>query len=490
MRKREGLMLFLLLVVAMSMVMCLPDRGTGQPVDESGQSVQPTPPPPISSDEINKANRAFVDLAKYAAPAVVNIDVTKVVHAGGMNQMRGQPNLPDDRFFKFFQEFGNPQRDYKQRGAGSGFLIEDGYIVTNNHVISDAESITVSFSDEKKVKAKVLGADPKTDLALLKIDEDEVKSLGDRAFLKLGDSEKLQVGEWVVAIGNPFGLQHTVTAGIVSAKGRVIGVGPYDDYIQTDASINPGNSGGPLIDTSGAVIGINTLINASGQGIGFAIPSNQAKTIIAQLREKGSVTRGWLGISIQNMTPELAQAIELDNPTGVLVAEIIDDPARKAGLKRGDVILEFNGQKVEKVNDLSSIVAATPVGEKVDVVVFRNGKTESIKVEIGEMPSETGIQPDKLEDKKLSINVHNVTPEIAAQLGVEPGQGVVVSFVAPDSPAAEAGLSRGEIILEVNGKSISNTKDFYKQINKASEDKPILLFVKGERGTRYITVKP
>ena len=305
----------------------------------------------------------FVALAKKLKPAVVNVSTAKTI-APQKKFHRAPSPFGTDPFEEFFDRFfeNAPQRSYKQRSLGSGFIIsDDGYILTNNHVVAGADEIKVKLGDKREFKAEVKGTDEKLDLALIKIEAKDHFPVA-----RLGDSDTIEVGEWVMAIGNPFGLEQTVTAGIVSAKGRVIGSGPYDDFIQTDASINPGNSGGPLFNAQGEVIGINTAIVAGGQGIGFAIPINMAKGIITQLKEKGKVTSGWLGVSIQAMTPELAQSFGLEAEKGALVNEVMkDSPADKAGIKSGDIILEFDGKAVHEMNELPRLVAETPVGKKV-----------------------------------------------------------------------------------------------------------------------------
>ena len=296
------------------------------------------------------APSSFAPLVKTLTPAVVNINTTKVVKSAGRSfNFHGSP-FPSDQFDEFFNRFfgQHPQRKFRQRSLGSGFIIsKDGYILTNNHVVEDADEVKVTLSDEKSYDAKIIGMDKRTDLAVLKINVDH-----DLPIVALGDSSKLEVGDWVIAIGNPFGLERTVTAGIVSARGRVIGSGPYDDFIQTDASINPGNSGGPLFNLRGEVVGINAAIVAGGQGIGFAIPVNMAKDLLPQLKS-GKVSRGWLGVQIQKVTPELAESFHLDSEKGALVADVVEDsPADRAGIKTGDIILSFNGREVDSMRKL------------------------------------------------------------------------------------------------------------------------------------------
>ncbi len=343
----------------------------GAPAAQAAAAVQGAPP-------------SFADLVERFSPAVVNIRVTKVERTalGGPGT---EEDTPLGQFFGRF--FGNgPQgQPVPQRGAGSGFILsKDGYVVTNNHVVEGAREIVVTLADRDEYPATVVGRDPKTDLALLKINPKK-----DLPAATLGDSGGVRVGDWVVAIGNPFGLANTVTAGIVSAKGRVIGAGPYDDFIQTDASINPGNSGGPLFNLRGEVVGINTAVVASGQGIGFAIPVNTAKLVVPELKAAGRVTRGWLGISVQEVTNDLQKALALPDRKGALVAGIASGgPAERAGLRPGDLIRRYGGKSVEDSAHLPAVVAATPAGKKVTIAVLRDGREQDLVVTIGRMPAE------------------------------------------------------------------------------------------------------
>ncbi|MBW2014187.1 MAG: Do family serine endopeptidase, partial [Deltaproteobacteria bacterium] len=329
------------------------------------------------------APESFNKLAENASPAVVNIRTVKIIKGGGrvFRHFKKGPFGEDDPFHDFFDRFFGEERphDFKQRSLGSGFIIsKDGYIVTNNHVVENAEKIEVILKDEKEFDAEIIGRDANTDLALIKIKTDR-----DLPVLLFGDSDALKIGQWVVAIGNPFGLEHTVTAGIVSAKGRVIGSGPYDDFIQTDASINPGNSGGPLINMQGKVVGINTAIIAGGSGIGFAIPINLVKNIVDQLKSSGEVTRGWLGVGIQDISKQVAEYYGIKSRKGVLVTEVFpDDPADIAGIKPQDIILSINGKEVGTAREITSMIADTGVGETVKIKVLRNGKTRTFKVKI------------------------------------------------------------------------------------------------------------
>ncbi len=365
--------------------------------------------------------------------------------------------------------------------SGSGFVMsEDGFILTNNHVIEDADRIKVKFADGKDFTARVVGRDPKTDLALIKID-------GAAALhpLKLGNSENLKVGSWVVAVGSPFGLEQTVTVGIVSAKGRVIGSGPYDNFIQTDASINPGNSGGPLVNMNGEVIGINTAIIPNAQGIGFATPINMATEILPQLQKKGHVTRGWLGVSIQEVTPELAKSFSLDKNKGALVAEVFKaSPAEKAGIEQGDIILQFNGKDIAESKELPRMMAATPVGDTVALKVLRNGKTITCQVNAGEMQEKEVASLDTPRES-LGLTVQNITPDIAQELGLEKAGGVVVANVEPGSPASDVGIQPGDVIQGVNQKPVKDVDDFVAKIENAGKQENVLLLIKRGNNNLY-----
>jgi serine protease Do len=404
----------------------------------------------------------FVELTKNLKPSVVNISTAKTV-SPQRNTQRPRNPFGQDPFDDFFNRFFDvPQHSFKQRSLGSGFIISnDGYILTNNHVVGGADEIKVKLSDGREFKATIKGTDEKLDLAVLKI---EVK--GALPVAEMGDSDAIQVGEWVMAIGNPFGLSQTVTAGIVSATGRVIGSGPYDDYIQTDASINPGNSGGPLFNAQGKVVGINTAIIQGGQGIGFAIPINMAKVVLPQLEEKGKVTRGWLGVAIQPVTPELAKSFGVEGEKGALVADVTkDSPADRAGLKSGDIIMEFDGKQVLEMNSLPRYVAATPVGKKVKLKILRNGKLEEAAVTIERLnEGEESVAPAAMEDR-LGITVKELSAELAAQLRIKETKGVVVVAVKPDGIAEEAGISGGDLIKEINGARINSMDDYTKAIS-------------------------
>jgi serine protease Do len=430
----------------------------------------------------------FSELAEKARPGVVNVQVNKKVKISGLERFGVNPFGERDPFWDFFGPFGgsgNNVPERKQRGIGSGFIIsQDGYILTNNHVIEGADEIKVKLANGKEFTGKIIGRDPKTDLALVKIEAADLQPL------KLGNSDDLKVGEWVMAVGSPFGLEQTVTAGIVSAKGRVIGSGPYDNFIQTDASINPGNSGGPLINMKGEVVGINTAIIASGQGIGFAIPIDMAKEITPQLQKKGRVTRGLLGVSIQDLTPELAKSLGLEESKGALVAQVTPDgPADKAGIKQGDVIVNFDGKQIDDSHDLPRVVASTPVGKTVTIRVLREGKEIGLQAEIVEMEDEKLAEKRSIGPQSLGITVQNLTPQIARELGLKKAEGIVITAVEPASPAEEASLQPGDVILSVNRKQVKDVDDFEKIIEKAKKGDTILLLVKKGQSALFVAVK-
>jgi serine protease Do len=380
---------------------------------------------------------------------------------------------------------GGPGREFKQRSLGSGFIIDrEGFIVTNNHVVENADQIKVRLSDEREFDAKIIGRDPKTDLALIQID-----GAKDLSPLKLGDSEKLEVGSWVLAVGSPFGLEQTVTAGIVSAKGRFIGAGPYDDFIQTDASINPGNSGGPLLNMNAKVIGINTAIVAQGQGIGFAIPVNLAQNIIAQLKEHGGVTRGWMGVGIQDLNPELAQYYGIKDQKGVLVTQIFPgDPAEKAGIKIKDVIIAVDGKPVGTSRELSSAVAGMAVGKEVPVKILRDGKEQTVKVQLAERKdAEPTAKITTPETDDLGIRAMDLTPDSARRFGIDENEkGVLVAAVKTGSKADQAGLQQGDIVKEVNRVAVQSVGELRAEFGKVKSGDSVPFLVK--RGTTGFTV--
>lgn len=444
---------------------------------------------------LDRSAKAFAAVVKKAGPAVVYVGVEKSVHVTG----QGSPyDFFNDPFFERFfgPQFKHPkiprQRKFKQKGAGSGFIIApDGYILTNNHVVADADKITVRLSDEREFTAKVVGTDPQSDVALIKIDGKNLP------VLPLGDSDQLQVGEWVIAIGNPFELMQTVTVGVVSAKGRNhMGISDYENYIQTDAAINPGNSGGPLLNIHGEAIGINSAIfSRSGgyMGIGFAIPINMAKNIEQQLLKHGKVTRGWLGVMIQDVNKDLAKSFNLKTTHGVLISEVTSkSPAEKAGIKQGDVVLAIDGKPVNNVAELRNAIAMTSPGTKLVLTVIRDGKKYSIPVAIGEQPADfaqtakhMGASP--LADMGLSLQ--DLTPELAEQFGYEKSQGVLIAEVEPDSPAGRVGLQAGQLIEEVNKRRVHNLKELKEALKRSQHKKQVLLRVRAGDFSRYVVLR-
>jgi serine protease Do len=432
--------------------------------------------------------KSFATLSHQLAPTVVNVKVTRVSKVAGPQVFQIPEGPFGDLFRRYFKDVPRPPKEYRQNAAGSGVIIStDGYILTNNHVVEGAEELTVTLADQQEYDAKVIGRDAKTDLAVVKIDPREPLPAA-----SLGDSNALQVGDWVLAIGNPFGLDHTVTAGIVSAKGRVIGAGPYDDFIQTDASINPGNSGGPLFNMRGEVVGINTAILPHGHGIGFAIPVNTAKPLIPQLIAKGSVTRGFLGVQIQTVSDELAKAMDLSEKQGALVTDVVaDGPAAKAGIERGDVIVAFDGQKVKTMHELPGLVAGTPVGEQATVTVLRDGKQRQFHVTIAKLPADetaAADAPERPTESTWGLELQDVTPQVAGQFGLRPDQGVLVVGVEPDSPAAEAGLQQGDVVLEVNRRQVASVKEVADVLASTDRKDTVLLLVKRNQGNLYVAL--
>ena len=488
-------------VVLLLTVLCLPigaGNGTGWITDHLLQ-----PASALTADNMPLGSNIFVEIAKKQNPAVVNISTKAKGPERTLRTPDNQPPSGDPRnrdpfrdfYDRFFGDRGG-ERERPRRGMGSGFIIDKaGHILTNYHVVDGAEEITVSVTigeKERELSATLVGHDSKTDIALIKLvpDKDSPKEF---THLNFGDSDKLEVGEWVMAIGNPFGLSHTVTVGVVSAKDRTIGAGPYDEYIQTDASINPGNSGGPLINIKGEVIGINTAIisgNTGGNvGIGFAIPINVAKNILNDLKEKGSVTRGWLGVMIQKITPELADSFKLKDDNGALVGDVIPDgPADKAGIKRGDVIVRFNRQDVKEMEELPKIVANTTPGKAVPVDVIRDGAPKTIQVTIDVLKDSPAQVASKQKDQ-LGMEVQDITPELAQSLQLEVTEGVLVSNVEQGKPAGEAGLRRGDVITEINRKSVRNVGDYTQLTRGFKAGDTALMLVRRGGSTIYIAVK-
>ncbi|VEN73458.1 putative periplasmic serine endoprotease DegP-like [Candidatus Desulfarcum epimagneticum] len=433
----------------------------------------------------------FSDLADKISPAVVNIRTEKIVKGGGrvFKNFRMRPFGDDDFSRDFFDRFfgRDKPRDFRQKSLGSGFIIDkEGYIVTNNHVIENADDIKIILRNEQEYDAEIVGRDPGTDLALIK-----AKSGQNFSVAEMGDSDSLKVGQWVVAIGNPFGLGHTVTAGIVSAKGRnQVGGGPYTDFIQTDASINPGNSGGPLINMEGKVVGINTMIVAGGQGIGFAIPVNLARKIITQLKSKGEVTRGWLGVSIQDLTEEMARYHGVKNKEGALVINVFEgDPADAAGIRPGDIIIAVDGKKVKTVRELTGMIADIGVGDRIRLKVLREGKVRSFDVKIAkrqESKLSSHKNGDDYEDE-IGVRVAGITPEVAERLGVSPDEGVIVTGVEEGSKGEKAGILPRDIIREIDHRRIRTADDYRKAVSRYKKGDTAHFFImRANEGFRVI----
>lgn len=434
----------------------------------------------------------FSELARQAKPGVVNIQTEKTIEGGGRvyKHFFGQPfggnRDPFEDFFSPFMNQGPQSR--KESSLGSGFIISnDGYIVTNNHVIKDADQIKVILHDNKEYEGKIVGTDPMTDLALIKIDAKDLVPL------KFGSSSETPVGSWVVAIGSPFGLEQTVTAGIISAKGRIIGSGPYDDFIQTDASINPGNSGGPLLNLKGEVIGINTAIVRSGQGIGFAIPSDMATGIIDQLTQQKTVSRGWMGVAIQNVTEQLAKYYGIKETKGVYVAKVYEgDPADKAGIKVGDVIYLINDKKIDSSRDLTLTIASSSVGETVNVKLIRDGKEKTVKVKLSKRPDQ---DPDTIASNDgydiFGFRLKQVDANIAGKLGYpENIKGLIVVDVESGSSASNSIVRQGDLLMEINHQKIATLNDYQKYLKNISKDTPVqLLFRRGSSQVFVISLE-
>src|SRR6202046_655785 len=518
------------------------DASKSAPAQQAQAAPEPLPAPPVPGVQVAPLAPAapntpepgekvgvitsFAPLVKKMIPAVVSVNVVQDVKVSGMFGQQGGDDSgegggddnggggevgpgreggggarggggggggggadPFDQLRRYFGQGG--QREYKQHGLGSGVIVSaDGYILTNNHVVGNADEIHVTLQDKREFTAKVIGKDAKTDLGLIKIEAKDPLPVA-----PLGDSNTTDVGDWVIAIGNPFNVGMTVTAGIVSAKGRILG-GDYDDFIQTDASINPGNSGGPLINTRGEVIGINTAIysrTGANNGIGFAIPIDMARNVMDQLKAHGRVIRGWLGVEIQEVTPDLAQSFGLPKPEGALVASADKDgPAGKGGIERGDIVLSFNGHPVDDEHELPALVAQTPINQKVPVEVVRNGKHMTLDVTIGERKEPQGASAKaETPGGNWGIQVGDTTPEIAQQFHLEGTKGVVIQKVAPDSPSADAGLQPGDVVMEVNHDKVATVSDFVAKAKDAQTNKkPALLLVQRGGATLYTGIKP
>lgn len=453
---------------------------------------------------LKEISKGFADVANSAIPAVVYIESQATQTSSRIQPRQGPFESPfdyfnDDFFNRFFGfPFQNDSSDLPEityridrtrKGSGSrgsGFIVsEDGYIITNNHVVENSSKVMVTLNDGRKMQAEVVGTDPQTDIAVIKIKENNLP------YLKMGDSNDLKVGDWTIAIGNPFGLQASLTVGVVSAKGRSqLQIADFEDFIQTDAAINPGNSGGPLLNVEGEVIGVNTAIaSASGgyMGIGFAIPSAMAVQIKNQLIKDGSVTRGFLGVTLQPVDSDLAKFYHLDRPRGALVTDVVkDSPAEKAGLRQEDIILTYDGKTIENINAFRNAISLMPPGSRVKLEVNRDGKVKEITVVISQAQGEI-MGPDSPVER-LGLRVQTLTPEIASQLGVSEEKGVVITQVDPDSPAGLASLRPGSIIVAVNRKKVANVDEFSSAVSKAAKEGRVLLMVKQGEAVRFIAL--
>jgi serine protease Do len=470
-----------------------PMGGLEPPVSSAGPA--PAEEPALS---IPPGSQPFVGVARSVTPAVVNISTTRKIRAP-----RGQPNpFFNDPFFRqffgdeFFRRFETP-RQRSEQSLGSGVIVSaDGYIVTNNHVVSKADEIKVLLNDRREFSGKVVGTDPKTDVAVIKITADGLP------VIPWGDSDRLQVGEYVLAVGNPFGLNQTVTMGIISAVGRAnVGIADYEDFIQTDAAINPGNSGGALVNAKGDLIGINTAIySQSGgyMGIGFAVPSNMVRAVMDSLIATGKVVRGWLGVTIQPVTQDLAEQFDLSQTKGAIVGETMEGgPAEKAGLKPGDVIIRYNGNPVEDPNHLRNMVAQTPVGKKVKIELVRDKKAMTIEVTLVEQPrdmAEAGdgeTAPAAADTALAGLEVRTLTPDLARKFGItRVDRGVVVTSVEPDSPSGQAGLHPGDVVLELNRRPVRDVEEYNKIAGRLDRDESVLLLVNRQGRNNFVVLNP
>jgi serine protease Do len=457
---------------------------TGKPVDvltpEQQQAVQ----------SLKTFSDGFAAVAEAVIPSVVTITSERMVQpANNLGPFASDP------FFRRF--FGDTPRarPYKQHGLGSGVIVDsDGYILTNNHVIRGADELTVILHDGSRLEAKVVGSDSRTDLAVLRVEEDDLPAV------HFGDSDHVRIGEWVMAVGSPFSenLQATTTAGIVSAKGRSgMRLSDYEDFIQTDAAINPGNSGGPLVNLDGELVGINSAIasrTGGSNGIGFAIPSNLAMNIMSDLIDKGRVTRGWLGVGIQSVTPDIAEAMDLGNRAGILVTAVVaDGPAEAAGVLQGDVIAEFNGRQVDDSDELRFAVAETEPGTRSELVVIRDGREKTIRMELGEFPEEdAGAFTNVVEagPGELGLTVSPITPEVARRFELESSAGMVVTGVEPGSPAGDAGLEPGDIVHAVNRRHVDSPESYRQALRATAEGKPVLFRIERRGNTFFVALRP
>ena len=442
---------------------------------------------PVAAADPVRSLPNFTGLAKRVGPSVVNVSTTQMRRETQSVPSPFGPGDPRNDFLERFFGGRTPRGPQRQNGVGSGFIIDaNGTILTNYHVVGEADKITVTLSDGKSLEAKVIGKDQKTDIAVIKIDAGR-----ELPAVALGDSDRLEVGEWVIAIGNPFGLDHTITSGIVSAKGRQIGAGPYDNFIQTDASINPGNSGGPLLNLRGEVVGINTAIfsqTGGNIGIGFAIPTNSVKDLLPQLKDKGRVVRGYLGTTVQKITPEIADSLALKQANGALVADVVKGgPAEKAGVKVGDVITEFERKEVKDSSDLPALVARVAPGTSVQVKVLRDGKALSLPITVGEMKDNEIAAATQ--ESGLGLTVQPLTPDVAQSLGLDRAEGIVVASVTPGGAADDAGIRAGDVITQVNRRPVKNLADYNREVGSTEKGKSILFLVRRGESSVFLALK-
>ena len=480
------------------LVALIPLLGIGVVTAQLGEiSTGGSPPPPLTAVRASRemGQGDYVSLAKKISPAVVQIATIQTTQPSSEDPSAGADESdPLGDFWR--RHFGQPAPDQRQKrspsrrqGLGAGFLIDkDGTIVTNNHVVENANRIIVKLDDQTALQGRILGRDPKTDIAVIKVEAKTALPVA-----ALGDSDRLAVGEWVAAVGSPFGLERTITAGIVSAKGRAIGVGPYEDFIQTDASINPGNSGGPLVDMQGYVVGINSAIfsrTGGNQGIGFAISINLVKELLSELKSKGKIVRGWLGVAVQPITPDLASSLELTRVHGALISSVNQSgPAAKAGIKVGDVIRSYNGREITESNRLPIFVARTPVGKTVSLGIVRDGKEVNLDATILALKDEeiavTGPQP-----QSLGLSITPVTPQMARTRGLDRPRGVIVSALDPSSLAADAGLLEGDVIIEVDRRPLQTAAEFDQALRKRSAGKSLLVLVRRGANNLFVALAP